>query len=101
MQQFFHLHWLIAGFTHHYISSSQIFTLPPILCTNTLQPERSSLLGITAKVADFGLAAFISPTDTHVSNYKGGTPIYVAPEVVAHARLSKASDIFALGVIMW
>lgn len=66
-----------------------------------IKPDRTCALGIVAKLTDFGLATAIDPTATHVSNYKSGTPLYVAPEVVSAARVTKASDVFSLGVMMW
>ncbi len=39
--------------------------------------------GFAAKVADFGLCTTIDTTQTHVSNFRRGTPFYVAPEVGA------------------
>jgi serine/threonine protein kinase len=37
--------------------------------------------GFISKIADFGLCTTIDSTQTHVSNFKGGTPFYTAPEV--------------------
>lgn len=50
---------------------------------------------------DFGLAATMDPSATHISNYNSGTPFYVAPEVASTHKASKASDIFSFGVMMW
>jgi serine/threonine-protein kinase len=55
--------------------------------------------GATAKLADFGLAG--SPRDLERAGGADsmGTPGYVAPEVVAGASPSRASDLYALGVV--
>ncbi|KAF5833538.1 hypothetical protein DUNSADRAFT_10150 [Dunaliella salina] len=65
-----------------------------------LKADPSSRLGITAKIADFGLAANLGPHATHASNVAGGTQYYVAPEVAIMGRTSKASDVYSFGVIM-
>jgi serine/threonine protein kinase len=57
--------------------------------------------GWTAKLTDFGFSQALGADRTHVSNFSSGTPYYVAPEVVLHHRLTTASDIYSLGVLMW
>ncbi|KAL6763307.1 kinase-like domain-containing protein [Haematococcus lacustris] len=54
-----------------------------------------------AKIADFGLCATITPGKTHISNIRNGTPFYAAPETTASGILSKASDAYSFGVLMW
>ncbi|KAG2431643.1 hypothetical protein HYH02_013220 [Chlamydomonas schloesseri] len=54
-----------------------------------------------AKVADFGLSLRIDPTETHVSNVYQGTITHMAPEVLLHGKVSKASDVYAFAILMW
>ena len=49
-----------------------------------------------AVIMDFGLAGGANPEVADV----GGTPAYMAPELFNGARTSRASDIYALGVIL-
>eukprot|EP00195_Chlamydomonas_chlamydogama_P017133 CAMPEP_0202897514 /NCGR_PEP_ID=MMETSP1392-20130828/6251_1 /ASSEMBLY_ACC=CAM_ASM_000868 /TAXON_ID=225041 /ORGANISM="Chlamydomonas chlamydogama, Strain SAG 11-48b" /LENGTH=1235 /DNA_ID=CAMNT_0049583177 /DNA_START=164 /DNA_END=3873 /DNA_ORIENTATION=+ len=56
---------------------------------------------LTAKIADFGLCATITPGQSHISNIRNGTPFYAAPEVVSTGILTTASDVYSYGVLMW
>ncbi|KAG2499518.1 hypothetical protein HYH03_002465 [Edaphochlamys debaryana] len=53
------------------------------------------------KLADFGLSVKMNPAQTSVDNNRTGTPFYASPEVRQHGNLTKASDVFALGVVLW
>ena len=52
--------------------------------------------GLRAVITDFGLACGMEESGT-----RGGTPRYMAPEVWRGEKTSKASDIFALGVVLY
>jgi eukaryotic-like serine/threonine-protein kinase len=52
--------------------------------------------GVRAVITDFGLAS-----NTIQSGEIGGTPRYMAPELWRGENASKASDIFALGVVLY
>ncbi|KAF8060070.1 AMSH1 [Scenedesmus sp. PABB004] len=58
-------------------------------------------LGLMAKVADFGLSLTLGPADTHVSQMHMGTLTHMAPELLLHGRASKASDVYAYGILLW
>ena len=53
----------------------------------------------TLKVADFGIAKIADKTG-HTTDRQGFNP-YIAPEVVDEKKFSKASDIYALGFLIW
>ncbi|KAI1242530.1 hypothetical protein IHE44_0000060 [Lamprotornis superbus] len=57
-------------------------------------PEREDL-----KICDFGFAQRITPVEPQYSKY--GSPEFVAPEIVSQSPVSKASDIWAVGVITY
>ncbi len=57
-----------------------------------------------AKVSDFGIAHFIAPIEDKRltgSGYLIGTPGYTAPEIYRREPSTQASDVFALGVILY
>eukprot|EP00879_Flechtneria_rotunda_P011426 GHRR01011935.1.p1 GENE.GHRR01011935.1~~GHRR01011935.1.p1 ORF type:complete len:356 (+),score=105.82 GHRR01011935.1:302-1369(+) len=58
-------------------------------------------LGLMAKVADFGLSLTLNPADTHVSQMHMGTLTHMAPELLLHGRASRASDVYAYGILLW
>jgi eukaryotic-like serine/threonine-protein kinase len=53
----------------------------------------------TAKLADFGLASH--SLDRSVRRETGGTPGYIAPEVLRGAPSSPSSDLYSLGVVAY
>ena len=52
---------------------------------------------LVVKLGDFGVAALLSEAGGEVS---GGTPGYIAPEVLAGRPATTAADVFALGVML-
>jgi len=55
-----------------------------------------------AKITDFGIARALSTIDPNESSeYVWGSPQYFAPEQAAGAAPSPASDVYALGVILY
>lgn len=57
-----------------------------------LEPERLNALGITS----LGLTVTSALADS-----SSGTPLYLAPELIAGARPTMASDVYALGVMLY
>jgi serine/threonine protein kinase len=74
-----------SGIIHRDLKSDNV-----MLCRNHDGSRR-------AVITDFGLAGGL----TLQSREMGGTPVYMAPELLEGARASKASDIYALGVILY
>tara|TARA_R110002126_G_scaffold1177_1_gene6995 strand:+ start:19294 stop:20679 length:1386 start_codon:yes stop_codon:yes gene_type:complete len=63
------------------------------------------LSGYRAKITDFGHTMSMSMSSQQALKlgyvYQEGTWPWMAPEVIRETRSSKASDIYALGVILW
>ncbi|KAI8466064.1 MAG: hypothetical protein J3K34DRAFT_524825 [Monoraphidium minutum] len=57
--------------------------------------------GFTAKVGDFGLSIRIDPGATHISNLFQGTMTHMAPETLDLGRISRASDVYAFGILLY
>ena len=52
-------------------------------------------------MADFGLSLSLNCDKSHISGIRHGTPLYIAPEVLANSKVSKAADLYSFGVILW
>ncbi|KAF5842282.1 kinase-like domain-containing protein, partial [Dunaliella salina] len=57
--------------------------------------------GVVCKVSDFGLSVRMDHTATHVSSMFQGTITHMAPELLLKGTCSKASDVYAFGIVMW
>lgn len=53
------------------------------------------------KVADFGIARALSQASLHTGSMLWGTPHYFAPEQAAGEPASPASDVYAIGIILF
>lgn len=66
-----------------------------------LKPENILVAGGVLKVGDFGLAKLVDEA-TRTLTFKGsGTPRYMAPEVWLVERASPATDLYAVGIILF
>ncbi|GFR47720.1 hypothetical protein Agub_g9474 [Astrephomene gubernaculifera] len=57
--------------------------------------------GFVAKVADFGLSMQLDVHETHVSNAYHGTLAYMAPETLIQGHVSRASDVYGFGILLY
>jgi eukaryotic-like serine/threonine-protein kinase len=57
--------------------------------------------GGTVKITDFGIAHAVGSAPVTVTGMLIGTPCYMAPERVAGAQATSASDLYALGVVAY
>ncbi|MBT8225479.1 MAG: serine/threonine protein kinase [Dactylosporangium sp.] len=64
-------------------------------------PENVMLTDDGAKLLDFGIAARVGERDDEISSPVFGTPPYVAPERLRGAEAAGATDVYALGVLMF
>jgi serine/threonine protein kinase len=57
--------------------------------------------GYVCKLGDFGLSRMLQETETHVNTGSYGTVTHAAPELLSEGRLTKSSDVFAFGMLLW
>ncbi|PIN02881.1 Serine/threonine protein kinase [Handroanthus impetiginosus] len=55
---------------------------------------------LCAKIADFGLARSFQEDKSHISTAIAGTLGYMAPEYLAHGRLTEKVDVYGFGVLL-
>jgi len=63
---------------------------------NIIMTKKGSL-----KIGDFGLSRVLGNTTLRIGTVNGGTPFYVAPEVLEVQRHSFKVDVWAVGVILY
>ena len=81
-----HMHSLVPAVLHRDLRSANVFLV-------SLDMNAS----VRAKVGDFGLASFATPTaDGGVQTWQ-----WMAPEVLAGEAYSKASDVYMFGLLLW
>src|SRR5262245_2933182 len=66
-----------------------------------IKPTNVVLTPGGAKVLDFGIAAFTGASDVDPDGVVLGTQAYLAPERMVADSVSPATDVFALGVLMY
>ena len=54
-----------------------------------------------AKIGDWGSARAIAMTGSKSMTHGVGTACWLSPEVIRNAHFSKASDVYAFGIILW
>jgi len=64
-----------------------------------LQHSIHGSYGQIAKISDFGLSTMLLSGATHRSTASLGTITHCAPEVLRSGRLSKATDVYAYGIL--
>uniref|UniRef100_A0A7S1X1C8 Protein kinase domain-containing protein n=1 Tax=Tetraselmis chuii TaxID=63592 RepID=A0A7S1X1C8_9CHLO len=99
-------HDIACGLEHihsHNIIHGDLKALNVLLTSSTRRPlvPEPGLPNVIAKVTDFGLSAKLAIEQTHVSNVHSGTATHMAPEIILAGQLSKGSDIYAFGMILY
>ncbi|MGX6602933.1 protein kinase domain-containing protein [Micromonosporaceae bacterium Da 78-11] len=64
-------------------------------------PANVMLTGSGAKVVDFGISAIVGQRDAAPDGSLLGTPAYLAPERLGGSHVSAATDVYALGLLLY
>ncbi|WP_436527823.1 serine/threonine-protein kinase [Actinoplanes sp. HUAS TT8] len=64
-------------------------------------PANVMLTSSGAKVVDFGISALIGENDTDPDGSLLGTPAYLAPERLEGGQVSPATDVYAVGLLIY
>ncbi|WP_213011277.1 serine/threonine-protein kinase [Paractinoplanes toevensis] len=64
-------------------------------------PANVMLTGAGAKVVDFGISAIVGERDAAPDGSLLGTPAYLAPERLGGAHVAAATDVYALGLLLY
>ncbi|WP_239083801.1 serine/threonine-protein kinase [Asanoa ishikariensis] len=66
-----------------------------------VKPSNVMLTPSGAKVVDFGIAAVVGRDELEADGLLLGTPAYLAPERLTLGQVSPASDVYALGLLIY
>jgi serine/threonine protein kinase len=66
-----------------------------------IKPENVLQAGAVLKIGDYGLAKFVDEATRTLTFKGGGTPRYVAPEVWRNKSATPATDLYAIGVMLF
>lgn len=99
-------HDIACGLQHIHslnIIHGDLKALNVLLCSSTrkILGDRGALPKCVAKVSDFGMSEQLATEQTHQSNVHSGTITHMAPETIIAGHLSKASDVYAFGIILY
>ena len=64
-------------------------------------PANVMITGAGAKVVDFGISAVVGQRDSSPDGSLLGTPAYLAPERLGGSSVSPATDVYALGLLLY
>jgi eukaryotic-like serine/threonine-protein kinase len=64
-------------------------------------PANVMLTGAGAKVVDFGISAAVGQRDAAPDGSLLGTPAYLAPERLGGAQVAAATDVYAVGLLLY
>ncbi|GAA0516234.1 hypothetical protein Ade02nite_25710 [Paractinoplanes deccanensis] len=64
-------------------------------------PANVMVTGAGAKVVDFGISAIVGQRDAAPDGSLLGTPAYLAPERLGGSQVSAATDVYALGLLLY
>ncbi|KAG2454955.1 hypothetical protein HYH02_000782 [Chlamydomonas schloesseri] len=66
-----------------------------------LKRDATKKYGAVCKIADFGLSIKMNADQSHISNMRRGTPFYTCPQILARGNMTKAADVYSMGVMIW
>uniref|UniRef100_A0A8D8YNW0 Serine/threonine-protein kinase ULK3 n=1 Tax=Cacopsylla melanoneura TaxID=428564 RepID=A0A8D8YNW0_9HEMI len=69
------------------------------VCHLDLKPQNILIKNNRLKLGDFGFARFLLPSDNSASLQ--GSPLYMAPEILAGAEYNASADLWSLGVLTY
>ncbi len=66
-----------------------------------IKPQNVLVDSTTLKISDFGMSKYIEAATRTVTFKGAGTPLYMAPETWRRGTLTRATDIYSLGVLFY